>query len=326
MQKPHRRGSTGWQHLLRFFVALSNIGWFRLIAKVTSSVLVALAFLTIMLIIGFHHVDLQVKDDGIYLGSIKIARVITDTNYKELNTQVTVMATAGFQNSGIYLHEGDKVNLEADGRIHLAFRQVYTFFGRVKPLIGEYLSPQPGKYKQYKVNYPLQPFTKEDVFRRDWLSPDGEEISSNDLNECLLFQGNTQEKGRWGQLLAVVMQKPGSATADPFQVLENNKLNTKDLIPYPSLKEIVAPRSGWLTFIINDAVISKQSLLKSIDCKNYFVALEEASKELKQQGQIDRIINPLSIPLVWYSDNIGAFNVIVRYVQMSTQGISSGLS
>jgi hypothetical protein len=121
------------------------------------------------------------------------------------------MATAGFQNSGIYLNKGDKVSLEPDGRVHLALGQVYTYADRVKELISDNLSAN--DYKSYKDTYSLQPFTKKDVFRRDWIGPDGEEIDSRDLNQCLLFQGNSQQTGRWGMLLAQVLEKPGSAMA-----------------------------------------------------------------------------------------------------------------
>ncbi len=316
MQKQRRRDLTGWEHLLRFFVALSHNGWIRLVAKVTSALLVALTVLAIMLIIGFRYVDLQVKGDRIYLSSIEIGRVHPDTRSKKLGTHVIVMATAGFQNSGIYLNKGDKVSLEPDGRVHLALRQVYTFAGRVKELIGDKLSAN--EYKSYKDVNPLQPFTKEDVFRRDWTAPDGEEIDSRDLNQCLLFQGNSQQKGRWGLLLAQVLEKPGSATADPFQVLEDNNLTSTDLIPVPSQTILEAKRNnGWLTFIINDGVISEKS--PSRGCKDYYSALKKASVEMHIQNQKDRIIPERSIPLVWYSDNIGAFRIIVQYADESTR-------
>jgi len=314
MQRKRRGGSIGWEHLRRFLIDLSNSGWIRLVARVTSTLLVALAVLAMILIIGFRYVGLQVKGEQIYFGSIEIGRIYANPDYQTPGTRITVEATAGFQNSGIYLKKGDTVSLEPDGRVYLALPQIYSFTGLIKSLIAAKL-PVGEEYKNYKsVNKPLdfaKDLTKDNIFRRDWTGPDGEELDSKDLNQCLLFLGNQTQKGRWAMLLAQVMEKPGSATSDPFQVLIDNKLEPSNLIPVPNRKDLEAERNGWLTFIINDAVISKNS--QSKPCQDYHEALTRASEDLRSRGDDDHRVPILSIPLVWYADNVGAFHVIVRY-------------
>jgi hypothetical protein len=184
MQKQRRRGFTAWEHLLRFLIDLTHNGWIRLIAKVTSAVLVALAIVVMTLIIGFSYSGLQVR--------------------------------------GILLT----------------------------------------------------------------------------------------------QIMQETVQDSQLSLKDPFIVLQKNNLQPNDLIPVSDKKEIVSPREGWLTFIVNDAVLSEVEGVQSKDCKDYHDALQQASNILNQQGnqQGDKyqIPNRL-IPLIWYSDNIGAFHVTVRY-------------
>ena len=316
------------EYLPQFLVDLSNNGWIRLVAKVTSALLIALAVLAMTLIIGFCYLGLQVqvKGDRIYLGSIKIGqvhpalnsqptevgRLSLNSNYQTLGAHVTVEANAGFQNSGIYLNENDKVRLEPYGRVHLALRDVYNFIGLVKSLIAEKLPTK--EYNEIKKFNPHQNLTQDNSFRRDWTGPDGEDFDSPDLNDCLLFPGTSQQKATWGLLLAQVMEKPGSGTADPFEVLDNNNLKAKNLIPVPSNTVLDLHRKGWLTFIINDAFLSPSEKLPSGRCKDYYNALKKASDAQISNKDNDHRIPTRSIPLVWYSDNIGAFQVIVRYV------------
>jgi hypothetical protein len=158
-----------------------------------------------------------------------------------------------------------------------------------------------------------------DVFRRDWIGPDGEEISSPELDSCLLVPARSGQP-RWGQLLAQVMKKPVSARTDPFQALAINVLKPEDLQFVSERNHITleAAQDGFLTFIINEAVFADPSNYKPEsypqpeDCKRGYEALFNASKNLTKQGNKNYTIRPGSIPLVWYSDNIGSFQVIVR--------------
>ncbi|WP_375501751.1 hypothetical protein [uncultured Nostoc sp.] len=64
-----------------------------------------------------------------------------------------------------------------------------------------------------------------------------------------------------------------------------------------------------MTFIINDAVISP---LSEVDAsKEYFEALVRASDKLASNDGLYKIPQE-SIPLIWYSDNVGAFRIIVK--------------
>ncbi len=169
----------------------------------------------------------------------------------------------------------------------------------------------------------LREFQKEalgkDTYRRNWIGPDGEEISSNDLDPCLLVL-NDSGQPRWGQLLAQVMEKPGSARTDPFKILRDNNLTPRELkfVYERTQTTLEVPRNGYLTFIINEAVFTdssnytQESLPQKKECIRGYEALLAASKSLKNQGQNDYVIHPGSIPLIWYSDNIGSFQVIVK--------------
>lgn len=162
--------------------------------------------------------------------------------------------------------------------------------------------------------------TEKDGFRRNWIGPDGEETSSNDLDPCLLLPSPSGQP-RWGQLLAqVIAEKPGLARSDPFRILANNGLKPEDLrfVSERTPTTFVATRDGFLTFIINEAVFTDPSNYKPDAypqpefCQQSYEALLTASNDLKQQNQSEYVIHPSSIPLVWFSDNVGSFQVIVR--------------
>jgi hypothetical protein len=162
--------------------------------------------------------------------------------------------------------------------------------------------------------------SEKDVFRRNWIGPDGEEISSNDLDPCLLVPEPSGQP-RWGQLLAqVMMDQPGLARSDPFRALADNRLKPTELqfVSERNRTTFEYTRNGFLTFIINEAVFADPSNYKSEPypqpeyCKRGYDALHTAANDLKEQNQNDFVIHPGSIPLVWYSDNIGSFQVIVR--------------
>jgi hypothetical protein len=156
-----------------------------------------------------------------------------------------------------------------------------------------------------------------DVFRRDWVGPEGEDIWSRDLDPCLLVTKSVSQQTRWGQLLVQVMEKPESSRSDPFHVLDTNGLKPKDLMMVANANgvDLEAPRTGWLTFIVNDAVYAVPSNDKPYpqpeECKQGYEALSAASADLRGQSD-EYVIPPGSIPLLWYSDNIGTFQVIVK--------------
>jgi hypothetical protein len=272
-----------------------------------------------------------------------------NVNYQALGAQVSVESTAGFQNSGIYLKKGDRVVLRPGGRINLAMRQVYTFTGLVKPIIADKLPAGNALNDRYKSRNQLKDpetgeilqdlteidmlkrittvgrFGQGETFHRDWIGPDGEEVSSEDLDPCLLFRSTSGVTPRWGMLLAQVLEDPGTATADPFQVLSRNGLRSDNLIPVSNLQNFTleAERDGWLTFIINEAVLSGEmgssQPVQPQSCKDYHDILMEVANTFKGGDYRNRYrIVERSIPLIWFADNIGAFHVIVRYADESS--------
>jgi hypothetical protein len=263
---------------------------------------------------GFYLVlILVVLAAGIFKGSEVTAKEIEKNpalaNTKTLGAHVTIDATAGFQNSGIYLKKGEKVLLKPEGRIHLAFTQLNTFVGLARPFIAQNLNKN--EYKDDKDRFKLPLLDEKNIFRRDWTGPDGEKIESDfRLDECKL-----RKDLNWGTLLVVVMPSEVSASSDPFEALKDSSLKSADLTAVKSLqKEVfVSPRDGWLTFIVNDAVISPFHSA-SVVSQDYFKALNKAANGLIAKGD-DRHKIPLSsVPLVWYSDNVGAFRVTVNKV------------
>ncbi|WP_375501753.1 hypothetical protein [uncultured Nostoc sp.] len=155
---------------------------------------------------------------------------------------MTIDATAGLQNSGIYLEENQKVLLESEGRVHLASDQIVNFIDQVRYFIVQNMDREkvPNEDKQLYGSPPVETRLKKDkVFRRNWISPDGEEIASSfRLDQCKL-----RRDLKWGMLLAVVLpakklDKPDQylATKDPVRVLkEQYSLKLSDLEPVTRL-------------------------------------------------------------------------------------------
>lgn len=226
----------------------------------------------------------------------------SETTYRELGAHVTVDSTTGFQNSGVFLPKGRKVLLEPEGRIHVASDHIYNLARSIKPLLLKGLPNRPWS-EAIRQRYPLPHFDENNVFYRDWFGPEGESHHSDILEECKL-----RKELNWGTLLAVVMPNEVSSLTDPFEALRTNGLDVGHLVHVPGKRELTADRDGWLVFIINDAVISPYS--PSQDSRDYYDALRKTAEDLS--GDTRHKIHLRSVPLVWYSDNVGAFRVIVR--------------
>jgi hypothetical protein len=315
MPRQDKRGPE-YSDLMRF----DRNEWVHLVVRATIEMLTAFAVLVLMLVISIRTVGgLEVRGEQIYLGPLEIGRMNqaelshknVDPTQKTVDFRVIVESTAGFQNSGLYLRKGDTVSLTPGGRVNLAVRQVLTFTSLAKRLTATRL-PNEGYADYREKNPPLNldtGLTEDNTFRRNWLNPDGEEIDSGDLNLCLLSR-DQQQRARWGTLLAQVLEKPGSATADPLQVLRDNNLKPSNLFSVPAPIEHTAERDGWLTFIINDAVISEKAPEKP--CRDYYEALKKVSQTLLLQDRDRHKIPERVIPLIWYADNVGSFYVNVR--------------
>jgi hypothetical protein len=240
---------------------------------------------------------------------ILAGQIFLDPNYQSLGAHVTVDATAGFQNSGIFLKAGQQISLSPEGRIHLASEQIYDFARSVKPLIVKEL-PNRNWPAQIKQRYQSKP-SDNNVFYRDWVGPEGDPEPSDILEDCKL-----KKTQNWGTLLAVIIpaksfsEIPTFSESDPFQVLKDNNLNLSQLVTVNhNNTEFTAKQDGWLTFIVNEAVISPDS--QSKDAKDYYEALKRAAEELSDGTR--KRIHLRSLPLVFFSDNAGAFRITVRY-------------
>ncbi|HEV2965198.1 MAG TPA: toll/interleukin-1 receptor domain-containing protein [Candidatus Angelobacter sp.] len=220
---------------------------------------------------------------------------------KKIQAQATVDAAGGLQTSRIFLKKGQKFLLEPEGRIHLASDQVDNFARALKPLIVKHADGW-GWTKEIKDRYKPKEPVEETIFYRGWIGPEGEVQSSDMLEKCKL-----RPTEKWGALLAVILPVKASSWADPFYILESNNMQVEDLLLVPERTVITAGRDGWLTFIVNDAVISPYS--PSEDGKVFYRALEKAKQAASHnRHQVPQIL-PLS--LAFYADNLGAFRVNV---------------
>jgi hypothetical protein len=218
-----------------------------------------------------------------------------------LGAHATVDATAGFQNSGIKVFKGQRISLRPEGRIHTAMDHANNLTKAVKGII---VHDTLGKVfpQQLVDRYPLPSLDESSVFYRDWCGPEGEAIYSDLLEDCKL-----RRDLNWGALLVSVMPTEVSARSDPFDALKSNGLTTLNLTPVSGETTIVAERDGWLTFIINEAIISPLS--PSQDSQLYYAALKRTAQSLT--GDPRHRIPLQSIPLIWFADNNGAFRVTV---------------
>jgi hypothetical protein len=297
--RPARKRHT-WLSILSSVTSLQPDQWLRLLVLTLVTVLATLFILMSLLFIGTRFFGLRILAGQIFL----------DPNYQSLGAHVTVDATAGFQNSGIFLKAGQQISLYPEGRIHLASEQIYDFARSVKPLIVKEL-PNRNWPAQIKQRYQLSKLADNSVFYRDWVGPEGDPEQSDILEDCKLRKNEP-----WGRLLAVIIPAKDFseiptvlAQSDPFEVLKDKKLNVSQLRPVFNKTEFKADQDGWLTFIVNEAVISQYSPSK--DARDYYDALQQAYKELSNNH--NKKIHLGSLPLVFFSDNAGAFRITVRY-------------
>lgn len=220
----------------------------------------------------------------------------------ELGAHATVDAIAAFQTSGVKVKKGQQIRLTPDGRVSVATDHQVHLAQAVKGFIVQRTPPErwPANIRK---RYPEVPLTESNVFYRDWVGPEGENVTSDILDECKL----RKDLG-WGALMVIILPEEPSARSDPFEVLAAAKLTADDLIPVPHATTITADRDGWLAFIINEAIMSPFS--PSADSRLFYSILKSASEELADD--VRHQIPLRSIPLIWYADNAGAFRIVVQ--------------
>ncbi len=239
---------------------------------------------------------------------------------------VIVDSTAGWQDSGIELKQNDTVHIEVSGRIHLAIRQIIHLAEFAKPLMLENMKDDdlkkvPGlSVEQLRHDYP-RPVVLDSLktFYRQWIGPEGEEskaASSDMLDRCRIFPNEA-----WGKLFVTVFPKEFiiSARRDPVAVMneatQTRALELKNVSDVISDNILQFHTPGKLAFIINEAVISPYSPPKYPECEQYYKALFTQAKQRKDDKHK---IDPDSIPLIWFADNVGSFSVKVRVEPAST--------
>ena len=192
----------------------------------------------------------------------------------ELGAHVTVDATAGFQDSGIRLDKGDVIQLRPQGRVHVALEHATNLANNAKSIIVH--SNVTDFHEDIMDFYPKPRYDDDVIFYRHWIGPSGENTSSDILEEAKLKIASP-----WGALLAAVVDRPISPSADPFEILEANGLKPYDLIDIPGPVDFEAHRSGVLAFIINEAVLSPRS--PSEDSRQYLRHTQTGGADVAQQ-------------------------------------------
>jgi hypothetical protein len=176
LPRPQRNRHT-WLSIITSVISLPLDRWLRFLAFMLVTVLILMSLLFISnRFLGFR---------------IVAGQVYFDPNYQSLGAHVTVDATAGFQNSGIFLTAGQQISLYPEGRIHLASDQIYDFARSVKPLIIKEL-PNRKWDPQIKQRYQLSKPIDSNVFYRDWVGPEGDFEKSDILENCKLKKGASQ--------------------------------------------------------------------------------------------------------------------------------------
>lgn len=270
--------------------------WWRLLGLSLALTPAVVLTLVSLMFASTRFFNLRIEDGQISFGSEE----------QTISLQTTVESTSGFQNSRIYLKAGEKVVLEPEGRIHLASDHLYNFARAAKPLIVNGVpNPQEQWPDEVLRKYPLPRLTERNTFYRDWVGPEGDSYPSDILEECKL-----RRELNWGSLLAIIIPSDKfSAQTDPWEVLSTNALDPSQLVQITGRTEFVADREGWLTFIVNEAVIS--ALSPSQDSRDYYDALKRMAQEMSNNPA--HRIPMRAIPLIWFSDNAGAFRVKVSH-------------
>jgi Circularly permutated YpsA SLOG family len=264
------------------------IGQGRILAVAALAAIVPL----VIIFVGVKLLGFRIEAGQIYLGSTS----------PELGAHVTVDATAGFQEYGIHVTKGEQFIIIPEGRIHVAMDHANNLARAVKGII---VHKTPGRFgPEIMKRYAMPALDESAVFYRDWAGPEGDPVPSDILEDCKL----RKELG-WGALLAVVLPYEVSARSDPYEVLKSAGLTPLDFTPIPSRTVYTAPRDGWLTFIVNEAVISPLS--PSTDSRLFYDTLKSTAETL--EGDPRHRIPLDSIPLLWFADNNGAFRVQVLY-------------
>ena len=260
-------------------------------------------FVTIVVIIIFLVLYLAIRLLGLTIqdGKWSIGQKI------EKKTPAIVSSTTGWQDSGIAVKKaGAKLSFKARGRICLAVSHLQTLTNIIKPFVGSRLSPDEKKiWTDQKIleRYVTAPDFSDDknVFYRNFIGPEGESHESDLFPYCKL-----DNRFNAGELLGAIIPNEFSDQDDPLQVLASNpNIEVFRVINYNDGNPYTTKTTGKLAFIVNEVVLSPYSE-SEISKKSYEVLKQLDSTDGRHKLQTKYI------PLVFFSDNIGTFRVIVN--------------
>ncbi|MBD2775094.1 effector-associated domain EAD1-containing protein [Iningainema tapete] len=257
--------------------------------------------------------------------------IVVSPELKSSTEIVIVESTAGWQDSGIELKENDTVQFDVGGRIHLALRQIINLAEIAKPLIIQNMSDQelkqvPGSdVQELKKNYLLPKKKTKNTFFRKWLGSEGQQYNLGGAKSDMLDRCRIVPDRPWGQLLATVFPKGTkiSEKDDPLAVLKEAQiqLSTLKTVNNSTMNNTINfNQEGKLAFVINEAVISRQSPFS--ECRIYYEKLRYQSKiPESEQYKLDEH----SIPMIWFADNVGSFRVKVTVERQASASSHSGV-
>lgn len=327
-KKPNNQQTEVWEKIINYLrefgeyiINMTPGQWTNLISRGTKVLifflgLIAVAFIIITLLKPIFTI---IQTNTPIISIMQKNQPENSHNGQIVEKQVLVEATVGFQNSGIEVQPGDYIEFEAEGHIHLSLEQAYNSASLVKPIIIHNTSNKKQlegiktrEWVEEKTKLFKPPTSNSgNIFYRGWIGPEGDTEVSEFFEKCKILQGQ-----KWGKLLVTVMPEKLSAQkklVDPFEIIKSFKgsdFGIEDLKPFDDGK-FVAERKGYLTFIVNDAILSPHYLKyypDSPDSKLYYDTLQSF---INRQGRRPGQIYP-SVPLTLFADNIGAFYVNVK--------------
>lgn len=259
--------------------------------------IVATIILFLVLFLAIKMLGLTVKD-----GKWSIGQKV------EQKTPVIVSSTTGWQDSGIEIKEvGAKLSFRASGRICMAVSHLDTLTSIIKPYVANQLNSEEKKiWGDQKVfeRYPTPPdFTGDkNIFYRNWIGPEGEVHESDLFPNCKL-----DNRFKAGELLGVILPNNFSDQDDPLKVLNlNPNVEVFSVMQHNNDENLYTTKTtGKLAFVVNEVVLSPFSQEERAK-KSY-----EILRRLDSTDERHKLKTNL-IPLVYFSDNIGSFRVIVK--------------
>jgi len=221
-------------------------------------------------------------------------------------TPVVVSSTTGWQDSGIYVKkEGVKFSFRASGRICTALEHLLNLTKIIKPYVATQLTPEEKNLwgdQRVFLKYPTPPiFADDKPFSRNFIGPDGEEAESD-----LFFHCKLDNRFKAGALLGIIIPGEVRDQDDPLKVLWSNpNLEVFNVTDYGEGNPYTSKTVGRLAFVVNEVVLSPFS--EDPKARKAYEILQR----LNSTDERHKLRTEL-IPLVYYSDNIGSFRVIVK--------------